>query len=63
VNEKDNNQIENKVSSVLGNVEDKTLYELSNQIYHSFQTLLEFMDKGIKGLLTGDLSVYLIQQV
>jgi len=24
---------------------------------------LEFMDKGMKGLLTGDLSVYIIQQI
>jgi len=27
------------------------------------QTVLEFMDKGVKGLLTGDLSVYIIQQI
>jgi hypothetical protein len=27
------------------------------------QVVLEFMDKGIKGLLTGDLSVYIIQQI
>jgi hypothetical protein len=27
------------------------------------QVVLEFMDKGMKGLLTGDLSVYIIQQI
>lgn len=27
------------------------------------QVTLEFMDKGMKGLLTGDLSVYIIQQI
>lgn len=32
-------------------------------IYESLQIVLEFMDKGVKGLLTGDLSVYLIKKI
>ena len=39
---------------------DKSMIEVAQQIYLSLQVTLEFMDKGIKGLLTGDLSVYVI---
>lgn len=42
---------------------DESLFEVANQVYASMQTVLEFMDKGVKGLLTGDLSVYIIQQI
>lgn len=41
--------------------EDAELLRLSQKIYESLQITLEFMDKGVKGLLTGDLSVYLVQ--
>ena len=34
-----------------------TLFEFSKQIYESLQTVLEFLDKGMKGILTGDLTV------
>ena len=34
---------------------------LAKEIYHSMQIILEFMDKGMKGLLTGDLSAFAIQ--
>lgn len=39
---------------------DITLFEVSSKIYEFLQVVLEFMDKGVKGLLTGDLSVYII---
>lgn len=42
---------------------DKNLYKIAQEIYNSLQVTLEFMDKGMKGLLTGDLSVYVIQQI
>lgn len=48
-----------KIGELLS-LNDDTLKSLANQVYISQQTVLEFMDKGIKGLLTGDLSVYLI---
>ena len=37
-----------------------TLFEFSKQIYGSQQTVLEFLDKGMKGILTGDLTVQLL---
>jgi hypothetical protein len=37
-----------------------SLNAVAQEIYQSQQVVLEFMDKGMKGLLTGDLSVYLI---
>lgn len=39
------------------------MYKVAQEIYNSLQVVLEFMDKGMKGLLTGDLSVYIIQQI
>ena len=36
------------------------LLDMSKQIYGSMQTVLEFMDKGMKGLLSGDLTVALL---
>lgn len=36
---------------------------VSRRIYESLQVVLEFMDKGVKGLLSGDLSVVLLQQI
>lgn len=37
--------------------------ETANQIYAALQVVLEFMDKGMKGLLTGDLSVPLLLEI
>ena len=42
---------------------DQSLFKVAQEVYHSMQVVLEFMDKGMKGLLTGDLSVYIIQQI
>ena len=39
------------------------LFEFSKQIYEHMQTVLEFMDKGMKGLLTGDLTVPLLMDI
>ena len=36
------------------------LFKFSEEAYQACQILLEFMDKGMKGLLTGDLSVFAI---
>lgn len=47
--------------SGMNEVRDKGLFEVSKEIYHSLQVVLEFMDKGVKGLLSGDVSVYIIQ--
>jgi hypothetical protein len=43
--------------------EDKNLMEVSKAMYSSLQVVIEFMDKGIKGLLTGDLSVVVLHQI
>ena len=45
------------------NKDQAALFEVSKRIYESLQVVLEFMDKGVKGLLTGDLSVPLIQEM
>ncbi len=39
---------------------DQCLNNFANEIYGSMQVVLEFMDKGMKGLLVGDMSVYII---
>ena len=39
------------------------LFEFSKQIYGSLQTVLEFNDKGMKGLLSGDLTVNLLKEI
>ena len=39
------------------------LFNFSKQIYGAMQTVLEFMDKGMKGLLTGDLTVPLLLDI
>jgi hypothetical protein len=41
----------------------ENLYEVSKKVYESMQVVLEFMDKGIKGLLTGDMSYDLVKQI
>ena len=37
--------------------------ETANQIYEALQVVLEFMDKGMKGMLTGDMSVPLLMEI
>jgi hypothetical protein len=39
------------------------IVELSERVLQSLTVVMEFMDKGIKGLLTGDLSIYMIQSI
>lgn len=39
---------------------DQNLFKIAQEVYNSMQVVLEFMDKGMKGLLTGDLSVYTV---
>ena len=46
------------VSSYGGNT-----FQASQDIYHSMQITLEFMDKGMKGMLSGDLSTFAVKQV
>jgi len=44
-----------------GNTADQgIMFETSKQIYIALQVVLEFMDKGVKGLLVGDLSPTLL---
>jgi hypothetical protein len=51
------------VSDMLGVVDQESLWEASHRIYMSLQVVLEFMDKGYKGLLTGDLCPLLIVDI
>lgn len=37
--------------------------ECSRQIYQGLQVVLEFMDKGVKGLLVGDVSPALLVEI
>ena len=37
--------------------------KVANEVYIALQVVLEFIDKGVKGLLTGDMSVFLVQQI
>ena len=39
------------------------LFNFSKQIYGAMQTVLEFMDKGMKGLLTGDMTVPMLLDI
>ena len=43
--------------------DQEALFKFSKQIYSSMQTALEFMDKGMKGLLTGDLTEELLVDI
>jgi hypothetical protein len=45
-----------QVSDLLPLVDVENLWDVSYRIYQSLQVTLEFMDKGFKGLLTGDMS-------
>ena len=49
--------------SITSKMEDKDIYTLGEKISKSCQVLVEFMDKGIKGLLSGDLSIYVVQKI
>ena len=49
------------ILSLLEQKSEKGLSKIAEQVLISLQVVLEFMDKGVKGLLTGDLSVFLIQ--
>lgn len=50
-----NTQLQKLSSSQLQEIAEKTLQSLT--------VVMEFMDKGIKGLLTGDLTIYMIQSI
>lgn len=51
------------VHDLLAQKDQAQLFESSKQIYLAMQTVLEFMDKGMKGLLTGDMSVFLLRDI
>jgi len=38
-------------------------FDISKWFHQSCQVILEFMDKGIKGLLTGDLSIFVVKKI
>ena len=40
-----------------------TIKEIAEKILQSLTVVMEFMDKGIKGLLSGDLTTYMIQSI
>ncbi len=42
---------------------EKGLPEIARTTYLSLRTVMEFMDKGVKGLVSGDLSVFIIQRI
>ena len=37
--------------------------EAARKIFQCSQVVLEFMDKGVKGLLTGDLNVWVLKKI
>lgn len=39
------------------------IQELSERVLQSLTVVMEFMDKGIKGLLMGDMSIYMMQSI
>lgn len=39
------------------------LHEIAEKMLQSLTIVMEFMDKGIKGLLSGDLTIYMIQSI
>jgi hypothetical protein len=46
--------------SVMVNNYKNGLRDISTVTYESLQIVMEFMDKGIKGLVSGDLSVFIV---
>jgi len=53
----------NTVEQLIGHRDQAELFEVSKRIYGGLQVVLEFMDKGVKGMLSGDLSVLLLQEI
>ena len=51
------------MGDLLAQKDQAALFDVSKRIYEGLQVVLEFMDKGVKGLLTGDLSVPLIFEI
>ena len=51
------------MGDLLAQKDQAALFDVSKRIYEGLQVVLEFMDKGVKGLLTGDLSVPLILDI
>lgn len=52
--------VEKSLTMQFAKKDQEALLDFSKQIYGSLQTVLEFMDKGMKGLLTGDLTTALL---
>ena len=44
-------------------VDQQVLLETAKQIYHALQVVIEFMDKGVKGMMVGDLSSALLIEI
>lgn len=44
-------------------VDQQVLLETAKQIYHALQVVIEFMDKGVKGMMVGDLSTALLVEI
>jgi hypothetical protein len=52
------------MSELVINTQDvRDLKQLASRIYGSLQVVLEFMDKGVKGLLSGDMSSMLLLDI
>lgn len=52
------------MKELVTNAEDVSdLKALASRIYGSLQVVLEFMDKGVKGLLSGDMSAMLLMEI
>lgn len=52
------------MNELISNLDDvRDIKMLSKRIYGSLQVVLEFMDKGVKGLLTGDMSAILLLEI
>jgi len=52
---------ENTIRLVVEKSYDGNVSQFVKDLYHAQQIILEFMDKGMKGLLTGDMSVFSIK--
>ena len=53
----------NNLSAQLVSIYGGNTYQAALDIYRSMQILLEFMDKGMKGMVSGDLSTFAIKQI
>ncbi len=54
---------ENTMKLVIEKSYGGDVVQFSKDIYHAQQIVLEFMDKGMKGLLTGDFSVFALKVI